>query len=53
MMIVPIRKVINGAPISSIYPSTLRNPECLEEYAQMGKKMREEEEMGAGTFAQC
>lgn len=53
MMIVPIRKVINGAPISSINPSTLQNSECLEEYAQLGKKMREEEGMGAGAFAQC
>ncbi|OWZ54126.1 acetoacetate-CoA ligase [Cryptococcus neoformans 125.91] len=48
---VPIRKVINGAPISSINPSTLQNPECLEEYAQLGNKMREEEGMGAGAFA--
>jgi acetoacetyl-CoA synthetase len=37
---VPIRKVINGAPVSSINPSTLRNPECLEEYARIGSSLR-------------
>ncbi|ORX38666.1 hypothetical protein BD324DRAFT_577506 [Kockovaella imperatae] len=42
---VPIRKVINGSPISSINPATLRNPECLEEYANFGATMREEEGM--------
>lgn len=42
---VPIRKVINGAPVSSINPATLRNPECLEEYAVLGEKMRKEEGM--------
>lgn len=42
---VPIRKVVNGAPTSSINPATLRNPECLEEYAKLGYKMRKEEGM--------
>ncbi|WWC90868.1 acetoacetate-CoA ligase [Kwoniella dendrophila CBS 6074] len=42
---VPIRKLINGAPISSINPATLRNPDCLEEYAKLGRKMRQEEGM--------
>ncbi|WRT68258.1 acetoacetate-CoA ligase [Kwoniella shivajii] len=40
---VPIRKLINGAPVSSINPATLRNPECLEAYAQLGEGMRREE----------
>ncbi|WVQ82047.1 acetoacetate-CoA ligase [Cryptococcus sp. DSM 104549] len=48
---VPIRKVINGAPVSSINPSTLRNPECLDEYARVGAEMRAEEGMGGGVFA--
>ncbi|TCD66991.1 hypothetical protein EIP91_000671 [Steccherinum ochraceum] len=26
---VPVKKIVNGAPISSINPATLRNPECL------------------------
>ncbi|WVW85775.1 acetoacetate-CoA ligase [Kwoniella bestiolae CBS 10118] len=42
---VPIRKLINGASISSINPSTLRNPHCLEEYVKLGDKMRKEEGM--------
>lgn len=42
---VPIRKLINGAPISSINPATLRNPECLEEYVILGEKMRKVEGM--------
>ncbi|WWC71691.1 acetoacetate-CoA ligase [Kwoniella pini CBS 10737] len=40
---VPIRKLINGAAVSSINPATLRNPECLEEYVELGAKMREDE----------
>jgi acetoacetyl-CoA synthetase len=40
---VPIRKVINGAPVSSINPATLRNPSCLEEYAKLGEALRKEE----------
>ncbi|WVQ74813.1 acetoacetate-CoA ligase [Cryptococcus sp. DSM 104548] len=47
---VPIRKVINGAPLSSINPSTLRNPECLQEYFALGQKLREEEGVAAGVF---
>ena len=42
---VPIRKVINGAPVSSINPATLRNPECLAEYVNLGAVMRREEGM--------
>ena len=40
---VPIRKVINGASVASINPTTLRNPECLSEYATLGEAMRKEE----------
>ncbi|WWC63160.1 acetoacetate-CoA ligase [Kwoniella dejecticola CBS 10117] len=40
---VPIRKLINGAPVSSINPATLRNPDCLEEYLKLGERMRQEE----------
>jgi len=42
---VPIRKVINGAPVESINPATLRNPECLGEYVRLGEEMRREEGM--------
>ncbi|WWC93632.1 acetoacetate-CoA ligase [Kwoniella sp. B9012] len=42
---VPIRKLINGASISSINPATLRNPDCLEEYVKLGERMRKEEGM--------
>lgn len=42
---VPIRKVINGSPVSAINPATLRNPDCLEEYVALGLKMRQEEGM--------
>lgn len=55
--IVPIRKVnprydvvassltfqiINGSPVSTINPATLRNPECLSEYVAIGKELRAE-----------
>lgn len=40
---VPIRKVINGAPVAAINPATLRNPACLEEYVGLGELMRKEE----------
>lgn len=30
---VPVKKIINGASVSSVNPSTLRNPECLATYA--------------------
>jgi acetoacetyl-CoA synthetase len=40
---VPIRKLINGAPVQSINPATLRNPECLAEYVMLGERMRREE----------
>ncbi|ORY35379.1 hypothetical protein BCR39DRAFT_555534 [Naematelia encephala] len=37
---VPIRKIINGAPASSINPATLLNPACLEEYVILGERLR-------------
>lgn len=43
--VVPIRKVINGAPVQSINPATLRNPACLAEYVKLGEEMRREEGM--------
>ncbi|KAK4047329.1 hypothetical protein OIV83_005507 [Microbotryomycetes sp. JL201] len=39
---VPIKKLLNGAPLSSINASTLRNPECLDEYVALGEKLRQE-----------
>ncbi|OCF38693.1 acetoacetate-CoA ligase [Kwoniella heveanensis CBS 569] len=45
---VPIRKVINGSPIESINPATLRNPGCLAEYVRLGEMMRKEEGEGTG-----
>ncbi|KAK8854913.1 acetoacetate-CoA ligase [Kwoniella newhampshirensis] len=41
---VPIRKLINGAPVQSINPATLRNPDCLAEYVRLGEHLRREEE---------
>ena len=35
-------QIINGAPISSVNPATLRNPECLAEYEAIGRKLRAE-----------
>ncbi|KZT12742.1 acetoacyl-CoA synthetase [Laetiporus sulphureus 93-53] len=39
---VPVKKIINGAPLSSVNPATLRNPECLPEYEAVGKALRAE-----------
>ncbi|TFK91828.1 acetoacyl-CoA synthetase [Polyporus arcularius HHB13444] len=39
---VPVKKIINGAPVSSVNPATLRNPECLEAYAKIGASLRTE-----------
>lgn len=44
---VPVKKIINGAPISSVNPATLRNPECLVEYEALGKVLRKEVEATA------
>ena len=35
-------QIINGAPASSVNPATLRNPECLAEYVQIGATLRAE-----------
>lgn len=35
-------QIVNGAPISSINPATLRNPECLVQYEAIGKELRAE-----------
>ncbi|KAG8718896.1 hypothetical protein FRC08_004115 [Ceratobasidium sp. 394] len=39
---VPVKKIINGAPKSTINLSTLRNPECLDEYVEYGRQLRAE-----------
>ncbi|KAI0352924.1 acetoacyl-CoA synthetase [Trametes cingulata] len=39
---VPVKKIINGAPLSSVNPATLRNSECLAVYEEIGKKLRAE-----------
>ncbi|KAG9123355.1 hypothetical protein FRC07_015052 [Ceratobasidium sp. 392] len=39
---VPVKKIINGAPKTSINLSTLRNPECLDEYVEYGQQLRAE-----------
>ncbi|KAI0375673.1 acetoacyl-CoA synthetase [Pilatotrama ljubarskyi] len=39
---VPVKKIINGAPLSSVNPATLRNPECLAAYEAIGAKLRAE-----------
>ena len=35
-------QIINGAPISSVNPATLRNPECLSAYEEIGRRLRAE-----------
>ncbi|SCV70166.1 BQ2448_1560 [Microbotryum intermedium] len=39
---IPIKKLLSGAPLNSINFATLSNPECLEEYVQLGQKLRAE-----------
>ncbi|KZP00608.1 acetoacetate-CoA ligase [Calocera viscosa TUFC12733] len=39
---VTVKKLINGAPLSTINASTLRNPECLLEYVEKGHSLRGE-----------
>ncbi|QRV72766.1 AMP binding enzyme [Ceratobasidium sp. AG-Ba] len=39
---VPVKKIINGAPKATINLSTLRNPECLDEYVEYGQQLRAE-----------
>jgi acetoacetyl-CoA synthetase len=35
-------QIVNGAAITSINPATLRNPECLPFYADIGERLRVE-----------
>ncbi|KAF8592338.1 acetoacetate-CoA ligase [Ramaria rubella] len=37
---VPVKKIINGASLNSVNPSTLRNPECLIIYEKLGAQLR-------------
>jgi len=37
---VTVKKLINGAHTSTINASTLRNPECLQEYVEKGQTLR-------------
>ncbi|CAE7229238.1 unnamed protein product [Rhizoctonia solani] len=39
---VPVKKIINGAPKSTINPATLRNPDCLDEFVKFGEQLRAE-----------
>ncbi|EPQ29327.1 uncharacterized protein PFL1_03082 [Pseudozyma flocculosa PF-1] len=39
---VPVKKLINGAPLSTINLATLANPEVLPEYIAIGEELREE-----------
>ncbi|KAH9936950.1 acetoacyl-CoA synthetase [Amylocystis lapponica] len=41
---VPVKKIINGATVSSVNPATLRNAECLAEYEALGREVRAEDE---------
>ena len=36
------RQIINGASVASVNPATLANPECLEYYVEIGKKLAAE-----------
>lgn len=38
----PGDQIINGAPLSSVNPATLRNPECLAAYEAIGVRLRAE-----------
>jgi len=35
-------QIVNGAPVSSVNPATLSNPECLLFYASLGEELRRE-----------
>ncbi|KAH6914886.1 acetyl-CoA synthetase, partial [Coprinopsis sp. MPI-PUGE-AT-0042] len=37
-----VKKIINGAPLSIVNPSTLSNPECLQFYHDIGEQLRAE-----------
>ena len=36
----PVKKLINGAPITTINKATLLNPEVLDEYVALGEELR-------------
>lgn len=38
---IPAKKLINGAPLSTINSATLQNPEILQSYVEAGKELRE------------
>ncbi len=35
-----VNKIINGAPVSSVNPATLLNPQCLQSYVDIGIGLR-------------
>ncbi|KAJ4478097.1 acetoacetyl-CoA synthetase [Lentinula aciculospora] len=37
-----VKKIVNGAPLSSINPATLLNPHCLDFYVKIGVELRRE-----------
>jgi acetoacetyl-CoA synthetase len=37
-----VLQIINGVPVSSVNAATLRNPDCLAEYAALGERLRAE-----------
>ncbi|KDR83730.1 hypothetical protein GALMADRAFT_236077 [Galerina marginata CBS 339.88] len=37
-----VKKIVNGAPLSSVNPATLSNPECLTFYQEIGQVLRQE-----------
>ncbi|KAL1747449.1 hypothetical protein HDZ31DRAFT_80433 [Schizophyllum fasciatum] len=39
---VSVKKIINGATVSSVNPATLANPECLDYFVEIGKQLRAE-----------
>ena len=39
---VPVKRLINGSPLTSINLATLRNPECLDEFVKLGEQLRAE-----------
>ncbi|CEH12972.1 probable acetoacetyl-synthetase [Ceraceosorus bombacis] len=39
---VPVKKLLNGASLSSVNSSTLQNPAVLEEYVEIGQELRRE-----------
>ncbi|WFD26412.1 acetoacetate--CoA ligase [Malassezia nana] len=48
---VPVKKLINGAPLSTINQATLLNPEVLPEYIKLGEELRADLANGPRTSA--